>query len=109
MVLTSLDTTLSTHTAKLNSIDTDTGNMSTTLNAIETAVEVETSLPMPMVGHITSSYYSPNLGRSIALALVKSGTKKKGTKLIVPTVNKSIEVEITSPVFIDPENERLFA
>ncbi len=72
-------------------------------------VEVETSLPMPMVGHITSSYYSPNLGRSIALALVKSGTKKKGSKLIVPTVNKSVEVKITSPVFIDPENERLLA
>ena len=72
-------------------------------------VEVETSLPMPMVGHITSSYYSPNLGRSIALALVKSGTKKKGVKLIVPTVNSSVEVEITNPVFIDPENERLMA
>ncbi|MDC1047567.1 sarcosine oxidase subunit alpha family protein [Alphaproteobacteria bacterium] len=72
-------------------------------------VEVETSLPMPMVGHITSSYYSPNLGRSIALALVKSGTKKKGVKLIVPTLNKSVEVEITNPVFIDPENERLLA
>ena len=72
-------------------------------------VEVETSLPMPMVGHITSSYYSPNLGRSIALALVKSGTKKKGVKLIVPTLNKSVEVEITNPVFIDPQNERLLA
>jgi len=72
-------------------------------------VEVETSLPMPMVGHITSSYYSPNLGRSIALALIKSGIKKKGTKLIVPTINKSVEVEITNPVFIDPENERLLA
>jgi len=24
-------------------------------------------------------------------------------------LNKSIEVEITSPVFIDPENERLLA
>ena len=64
---------------------------------------------MPMVGHITSSYYSPNLGRSIALALIKSGIKKKGTKLIVPTINKNVEVEITNPVFIDPENERLFA
>ncbi len=72
-------------------------------------VEVETSLPMPMVGHITSSYYSPNLGRSIALALVKSGTKKKSTKLIVPSPDRSIEVEITNPVFIDPENERLLA
>jgi len=72
-------------------------------------VEIETSLPMPMVGHITSSYYSPNLGRSIALALVKSGTKKIGSKLIVPMLNKSVEVEITNPVFIDPQNERLFA
>ena len=72
-------------------------------------VEVETALPMPMVGHVTSSYYSPNLGRSIALALVKSGLNKKGTKLIVPTSNKSIEVEITDPVFIDPKNERLLA
>ncbi len=72
-------------------------------------VEVETTLPMPMVGHITSSYYSPNLGRSIALGLIKSGTKKKGEKLVVPAVNKSIEVEITNPVFVDPENERLFA
>ena len=72
-------------------------------------VEVETSLPMPMVGHVTSSYYSPNLGRSIALALVKSGINKKGTKLIVPMLNKSVEVEITNPVFIDPQNERLLA
>jgi len=72
-------------------------------------VEVETSLPMPMIGHVTSSYYSPNLGRSIALALVKGGINKKGTKLIAPMLNKSVEVEITNPVFIDPKNERLLA
>ena len=72
-------------------------------------VEKVSKPPMKMIGHITSSYYSPNLGRSIALALVKSGTKKKSTKLIVPSPNRSIEVEITNPVFIDPENERLLA
>jgi sarcosine oxidase subunit alpha len=72
-------------------------------------VETETSLPMSMIGHITSSYYSPNLGRSIALAMVKSGINKKGKKLIVPMLNKSVEVQITNPVFIDPENERLLA
>ena len=72
-------------------------------------VEVKTSLPMSMVGHITSSYFSPNLGRSIALALVKSGINNKGKKLIVPMLNNSVEVEITSPVFIDPENEKLLA
>ena len=62
-----------------------------------------------MVGHVTSSYYSPNLGRSFALALVKSGLKKKGSKLLVPMPDKTIEVEITDPVFIDPSNERLSA
>jgi sarcosine oxidase subunit alpha len=70
-------------------------------------VELKTSLPMPMVGHVTSSYYSPNLGRSFALALVKGGLKKKGNKLLAPMPDKTIEVEITDPVFIDPSNERL--
>ena len=70
-------------------------------------VELETSLPMPMVGHVTSSYYSPNLGRSFALALVKGGLKKKGSKLLAPMPNKTVEVEISNPVFIDPSNERL--
>ena len=72
-------------------------------------VEKESTLPMIMVGHVTSSYYSPNLGRSIALALVKGGINKKGYKLLAPMPNKTIEVEITSPVFIDPSSERLRA
>ena len=72
-------------------------------------VEKETMLPMKMVGHVTSSYYSPNLGRSFALALVKGGINKKGFKLLAPQLNRTIEVEITSPVFIDPTNERLSA
>jgi len=70
-------------------------------------VELETSIPMPMVGHVTSSYYSPNLGRSFSLALVKSGLKKKGITLLAPMPNKTIEVEVTDPVFVDPSNERL--
>ena len=39
---------------------------------------------MTMVGHVTSSYYSPNLRRSFALALVKGGINKKGYKLLAP-------------------------
>jgi sarcosine oxidase subunit alpha len=70
-------------------------------------VEKITTLPMEMVGHVTSSYYSPNLGRSFALALVKEGLKKKGLTIFAPMLNKTIEVEITNPVFIDPSNERL--
>ena len=70
-------------------------------------VEKITTLPMEMVGHVTSSYYSPNLGRSFALALVKEGLKKKGLTIFAPMLNKTIEVEITNSVFIDPSNERL--
>jgi len=70
-------------------------------------VENVTILPMKMVGHVTSSYYSPNLGRSFALALVKGGLNKKGFKLLAPMTDKTIEVEITNPVFIDPDNERV--
>ena len=62
---------------------------------------------MKMVGHVTSSYYSPNLGRSFALALVKEGIKKKGMKIFAPMPNKNVQVEITNPVFVDPNNDRL--
>ena len=70
-------------------------------------VEKITALPMEMVGHVTSSYYSPNLGRSFALALVKGGLKKKKFELFAPMPNKIIKVEITNPVFIDPSNKKL--
>ena len=70
-------------------------------------VETVTALPMKMVGHVTSSYYSPNLNSSFALALIKGGLEKKGEKLFAPMENETIEVEITDPVFIDPENKRV--
>ncbi len=72
-------------------------------------VEEISKPPMKMIGHITSSYHSPNLGRSIALALVKEGLKKKGKTIYAPMPTKTIEVEICDPVFIDPLNERLSA
>lgn len=63
--------------------------------------------PMPMVGHVTSSYYSPNLERSIAMALIKGGLNKKGEKVYFPMADgQVIEAEITSPVFLDPQGER---
>ena len=70
-------------------------------------VENISNLPMEMVGHVTSSYYSPNLDRSIALALIKEGIEKKGKKIYIPMPNKTIEATISDPVFIDPLNERL--
>ena len=42
------------------------------------ATPEEPAPPVPMIGHVTSSYMSPTLGRSIALALVKGGLGRTG-------------------------------
>ena len=65
--------------------------------------------PIPYLGHITSSYHSPNLNHCISMALIKGGSKLMGVKLFVSTSKgtKNIPVKVVSPVFIDPENKRL--
>ena len=65
--------------------------------------------PVEMLGHVTSSYYSPNLNKSIALAVVKGGKNMMGQKLFVPMEDKNINVTIVDPVFFDKENSRLNA
>ena len=72
-------------------------------------VETITTLPMKMVGHVTSSYYSPNLKKSIALGVVRGGKNMMGQKLIVPMEKKNINVTVADPVFLDKENKRLNA
>ena len=65
--------------------------------------------PVEMLGHITSSYFSPNLNKSIALGVVKGGKNMLGKKLFIPMKNKIINVEVADPVFLDKENKRLNA
>lgn len=45
--------------------------------------QAEPKPPVPMLGHITSSYFSPNLKRSIAMALVKNGGNRMGETVYV--------------------------
>ena len=40
------------------------------------------SMPTPMEGHVTSSYFSARLGHSIALALLKGGRSRIGEVLV---------------------------
>tara|TARA_B100001057_G_scaffold8816_1_gene8132 strand:- start:1175 stop:4180 length:3006 start_codon:yes stop_codon:yes gene_type:complete len=65
--------------------------------------------PVEMLGHVTSSYYSPNLKKSIALGVVRGGKNMMGKKLIIPMENKQINVTVADPVFLDKENKRLNA
>jgi sarcosine oxidase subunit alpha len=71
--------------------------------------ELQPQPPMAMLGHVTSSYYSPNLGRSIALALVRNGRARIGDVVHVPLAGRTISAKVTEPRFIDPEGARLNA
>ncbi len=59
------------------------------------------------LGHVTSAYASPGLGRSIALALVAGGRGRMGERLFVPMPGGSLAVTVVAPVFLDPAGERL--
>lgn len=63
--------------------------------------------PMTMLGHVTSSYWSATLNRSIALAMVRDGRARIGETLHVPLPDRTVAVTLTSPVFYDPEGARL--
>jgi len=63
--------------------------------------------PMAMIGHVTSSYFSPVLNRSIALALVKNGRNRLGETVHVPLLDKTVRATVTKPAFFDPEGTRL--
>ena len=63
--------------------------------------------PVPMLGHVTSSYYSVNLGRSIALGVVKGGRAREGDLVYVPLAGgRSIVARIARPSFYDPKGDR---
>jgi sarcosine oxidase subunit alpha len=64
-------------------------------------------IPTKSYGYITSAYFSANLNRSIALALVAAGRARIGQRLFVAMPDSSIPVQIVHPVFIDPQGERL--
>ena len=64
-------------------------------------------VPMTMIGHVTSSYHSATLGRSLALALVAGGRARLGDTLYVPMPGKIHRVKVTGTVFFDAEGSRL--
>ena len=64
-------------------------------------------IPMTMIGHVTSSYWSEALGRSIAIALVAGGQAMMGDMLHIPMPGKTHTAKVSGMVFYDPEGARL--
>ena len=69
--------------------------------------ELKERPPMTMIGHVTSSYFSPNVGRSIAMALVKNGRNRMGDTIFVPLADRTIRAKVTEPKFYDLEGKRI--
>lgn len=70
------------------------------------ASEVPQPPPVPMLGHVTSSYRSAALGRTFALALVADGRRRHGEIVHAAVGDRRIAAEVTKPVFYDEEGAR---
>jgi sarcosine oxidase subunit alpha len=70
-------------------------------------VDPRQGVPMSSVGHVTSSYWSPALQRSIALGMVKAGRGRVGETLHVPMPNETIAVNVAPSQLFDPAGVRL--
>ena len=60
----------------------------------------------PHLGFVTSSYYSPALGRAFALVLVSNGLDRVGEMVAVPIGKDLYRASICDAVFYDKENIR---
>lgn len=67
---------------------------------------LDQAAPIPMLGHVTSSYRSAVLERTFALALIKSGRDRIGETVLAPLGDRTIAATITQPVFYDVEGAR---
>jgi len=64
-------------------------------------------VPVPMCGHVTSSYFSACLGHPIAMALVNGGHARRDEVVYAMLRNgNAVPARIVSPVFYDPKGER---
>jgi sarcosine oxidase subunit alpha len=68
--------------------------------------EVKAKPPMTMLGQVTSSYWSPTLERSIAMALIQNGRARMGETLSFPLPDKVVRAKLVEPVFYDKEGKR---
>ncbi|MEM9279386.1 MAG: sarcosine oxidase subunit alpha [Pseudomonadota bacterium] len=64
-------------------------------------------IPMPMIGFVTSSYWSECLGHSIAMALIENGHNRTGETIHIPMPDEIIKAEICSPIFYDPQGGKV--
>ncbi|MGD1925571.1 MAG: sarcosine oxidase subunit alpha family protein [Paracoccaceae bacterium] len=62
---------------------------------------------MTTIGHVTSTYYSPTLGHSIAMGLVENGLSRRSEWIDFSTgLGEFMRAQIVDPVFYDQAGEK---
>ena len=69
--------------------------------------DVRPEPPMPMIGHVCSSYWSAVLDRSIAMALLVGGHDRHGETVTISLDGKVVRATVTKPVFYDEDGEKI--
>ena len=60
-----------------------------------------------VIGHVTSTYFSPTLNKPIAMALLKNGKNLQGKTIEIPVDSeKNLKATVTEPKFYDVEGSR---
>ena len=58
------------------------------------------------IGHVTSTYFSPSLNRSIAMALIKGGRTRMGETLAFPvSPGRTVQATVVGTTFLDDREE----
>jgi sarcosine oxidase subunit alpha len=65
------------------------------------------AVPIHMLGHVTSSYWSATCDRSIALGLIAAGRSLIGRRVYATTPHGFAPVRICAPIFYDREGARV--
>lgn len=73
----------------------------------QVVADPQAPVPVQMLGHVTSSYWSDACGRSIAMALVANGRARKDEILHVTTPSGFVAARVTDPVFFDAKGGRV--
>ncbi|MEA3196395.1 MAG: sarcosine oxidase, subunit alpha [Gammaproteobacteria bacterium] len=63
--------------------------------------------PTQTEGHVTSSYWSPELNAPVALGMLARGTERMGEKVRVHHLGTVIDAQVVKAPFVDPEGARL--
>ena len=61
------------------------------------------------LGYVTSSYFSPTLGRPIALGVIERGASRTGDVIDIQHLGNVRQARIVAPCALDPEGARLNA